>query len=518
MTHETPISVVAIDDDPLQLRLIEKRLAVPHPGLNIQRVLSFTEASEAQANLPAQGAVAILCDYDMPGGTGLDWLRDLTRPGVGPVLILTATGDERIAARAFREGAADYLIKSEVMGEDGKLQLAIADAMRRHTLSVRNRERSQELKIANRDLLEKNRRLNEMTETAHQFVDNVAHDFRSPLTVIREFASILTDEIGGTLTSEQREFVEYIEQSARNLNTMVDDFLDSSKLKNQTLRVCRRAATAQSVLESVRPLLQARAEEKSITLCEQIEPGLPDVFVDTQKIGRVLVNLVVNAVKFSPEGSEITINIHTDGNGGVEFEVRDRGVGIAPGDLPKIYERFTQFGDPRRSVAKGFGLGLSIARDLVWLNLGTMRISSEEGLGSTFAFTVPVNDPATILRHYINRIERTEEDEPLTLLEVHAFNPATTQEQMREDLSAVTRSMDLLLPGNDGKTLYAVGPSDQPDGWITKLTDGAERAGKQREKPNPLNIAWQGTWALDKAEDNILSTINRNNLEERACA
>ena len=91
-------------------------------------------------------------------------------------------------------------------------------------------------------------------------------------------------------------------------------------------------------------------------------------------------------------------------------------------------------------------------------------------------------------------------------------------EQMREDLSAVTRSMDLLLPSNDGKTLYAIGTSDQPDGWIAKLTVGAERAGKQREKPNPLNIAWQGTWSLDKAEDNILSIISRSNKEERACA
>jgi len=351
MICEIPITVVAIDDDPLQLRLIEKRLAAPHPGLKVSRVLCYTEASEAQANIPAQGAVAILCDYDMPGGTGLDWLRDLMRPNAGPVLMLTATGDESIAARAFREGAADYLIKSEVLGEDGKLQLAIADAMRRHTLSVRNNARSRELKIANRDLLEKNRRLNEMTETAHQFVDNVAHDFRSPLTVIREFASILTDEIGGTLTEDQSQFVNYIEQSAQNLSTMVDDFLDSSKLKNQTLRVCRRAASAQSVLDAVRPLLQARAQEKSITLYEQIEPDLPDIFIDTQKIGRVIVNLVVNAVKFSPEGSEITLNVHADGNGGVEFEVQDQGVGIAPGDLPKIYERFPQIGDPRRSVA-----------------------------------------------------------------------------------------------------------------------------------------------------------------------
>jgi len=159
-----------------------------------------------------------------------------------------------------------------------------------------------------------------------------------------------------------------------------------------------------------------------------------------------------------------------------------------------------------------------MARYLVLLNFGTMRIASEEGQGSTFAFTVPVNDTGAILRQYLNRIERTEEDEPLTLLEVHAYNPETTQEQMREDLSAVTRSMDLLLPSNDGKTLYAIGTSDQPDGWIAKLTVGAERAGKQREKPNPLNIAWQGTWSLDKAEDNILSLLSGSNNQERACA
>lgn len=517
MASTSPVSIVLIDDDPLQLRLMEKRLKESHPKLSVGQVFTYTEAGEALANMPAQGPVAILCDFDMPDSTGLDWMADLIRQDVGPVLMLTATGDERIASSAFRQGASDYLLKADVATDIGKLKHAVADAMRRYDMFKRNKQFARELKLANQKLHERNEVLTEMTRTAHRFVDNVAHDFRTPLTVIQEFVSILTDGIGGELTDKQIEFLGYVDASARDLNAMVDDFLDSSKLKAQTLRVHRAAVSMQSIFTRVRPTLETRAHSKSIELVYEVDQTLPEVFADSEKIGRVLINLVINAIKFSPEQSTIHVKAESAGAGEVLVSVQDQGVGIAEDELPKVCERFSQVTDPRRSVAKGFGLGLNIARDLVWVNLGQMRISSVPGQGSNFAFTIPVNDPEAVAGRYAQRISESDETMPLTLLCVSLFNPSVPMQDLIEDLSAGCRSMDLVLPIAGRRCVYVVGPTDQPDRWMDRLKVVIQQSADHREQPNPVKMAWLGTWSQEQAPASVVSMIH-NDLEEKACA
>lgn len=506
-----------IDDDPLQLRLMEKRLLQPHPKLTVGRVLCYTEAAEALANMPAQGPVAILCDFDMPDSNGLDWMSDLIRQDVGPVLMLTATGNERVASSAFRLGASDYVLKGDVAKDIGTLKLAIADGLRRYAMGKRNKQFARELKLANQKLYERNDVLTEMTRTAHRFVDNVAHDFRTPLTVIQEFVSILTDGIGGDLTEKQTEFLGYIDASARDLNAMVDDFLDSSKLKAQQLRVHREATTIQSIIDRVRPTLSTRAESKSIDVVYEIDPTLPEVFADCEKIGRVLINLVINAIKFSPQDSTIRVTADRSRDGEVLVSVQDRGVGIDADELPKVCERFSQVTDPRRSVAKGFGLGLNIARDLVWINLGRMQIQSTPGQGSSFGFTLPINEPEAVAARYTQRIAESDEIAPLTLLRISPFNPAVDIADVIEDLSAGCRSLDLVLPTAGHRSVYVVGPTDQPDIWMARLKKTMQQSAERRDQPNPLNMAWLGTWPQEQAITQIVSTIH-DDLEERASA
>lgn len=518
MPNRRPVTIIAIDDDEIQLRLLENQLTQPHAALSVASVMTFTDASEALAQLPGSGRVAILCDLDMPDGTGLDWLGDIIRMDVGPVLMLTGSGSEQEAAEAFRGGASDYLIKGDVMKPDGQLHMAIADAMRRFKLAQRNKDYAKALKETNNVLQQRNERLNQMTLTAYRFVDDVAHEFRTPLTVIHEFASILQDGIGGELTPEQSKFLEYIDASASDLSGMVDDFLDSSKLKAKNLRVFREGVSVESILEATQPTLQVRAMSKSITIEREIEPNLPRVFVDAEKIGRVAINLVVNAIKFSPEGSTLRIHAGTDGKGHVVVSVTDQGVGISEEHLPELCKRFTQIGDPRRSNAKGFGLGLNIARDLIWLNLGEMQIKSKVGEGSTFSFSMPVNDIEHVIRHYARQMWKSDEEEPLSLLRIQSINPRITLDETRQTLSEVTRSMDLIIPSDDGMSLFAIGPTDQPDKWIAKLTHAAQVAGERRERPNPLNIGWLGTWEHNLFLQNALPMVVMQNIERRACA
>ncbi|MBX2851411.1 MAG: response regulator [Phycisphaeraceae bacterium] len=518
MNCTRPISLVVIDDDPSQLQLLVKRLKDPDPCLSVGEVYAYSEAVDAITNMPVDGPVAILCDFDMPGGSGLDWLADLIQQNAGPVLMVTATGNEQVAADAFKLGVSDYLLKTEVMSDIGKLKHSIADAVRRFDLAKRNKQFARELKLTNHQLQERNRVLSEMTSTAHRFVDNVAHDFRTPLTVIREFTSILTDEIGGTLTKQQVEFLGHIDTSARELNAMVDDFLDSSKLKAQTLCVRRQVVTVQALFDRIKPTLETNAGSKSIRIEFEADAPQAEVFVDSEKIGRVLVNIAFNAIKFSPEASTVRITAKAEGEDQVFFAVYDQGVGISEEELPSVCERFSQVDDPRRSVAKGFGLGLNIARDLVWVNLGQMRITSELGKGSMFGFTVPRNQPESVMKRYIQRMIESDEDEPMTLLRVSPYNPNISIDDLHEELAASCRSMDLLIPVPQDRSVYVIGPSEKPDRWIQTLRDAAQRSDRAREQSNPLNLTWLGTWPQQAAKEEAVALLNDPNSEEKACA
>jgi CheY-like chemotaxis protein len=181
---DQPIVAILIDDDESHLELLELSLTSPQVRQHVniaERVLTFTDPIDALTHMPAQGPAVIFCDYRMPGATGLDWLPDFVNLRIGPVFVLTARGDEQIAAASFKLGANDYLIKSRVFDDPDYVAHAVNDAMRRFELEMRNRELTSELRRFNRELERKNARLSELTDTAHRFVDNVAHEFRTPL-------------------------------------------------------------------------------------------------------------------------------------------------------------------------------------------------------------------------------------------------------------------------------------------------------------------------------------------------
>ncbi|MFK7790246.1 MAG: hypothetical protein AB8C95_12235, partial [Phycisphaeraceae bacterium] len=144
-------------------------------------------------------------------------------------------------------------------------------------------------------------------------------------------------------------------------------------------------------------------------------------------------------------------------------------------------------------------------------------ISSTPGEGSTFAFTIPVNKPEAIASRYAQRINESDEVSPLTLLRVSPFNPSVEVEDLIEDLSAGCRSLDLVLPTSESRSIYVVGPTDQPDQWMDKLKHVIQQSAERRDQPNPINMAWLGTWPQEQAMASIVSVIH-DDLEERASA
>lgn len=301
---------------------------------------------------------------------------------------------------------------------------------------------------ANAELALKNKRLAELYATAHEFVDNVSHEFRTPLTVIKEFTSILREGLAGPVNTEQEEYLQIIADRTDDLAVMVDDMLDISKQEAGLLSICRRYTNAATIVERHKTTLARKAKANRISIDFEVAHDLPEIYCDPEKIARVLINLTVNAIKFTRDGGHVRIGVDRDDDARlVRFSVTDDGPGIAPENLRPIFERF-RLGAGTSRTAKGFGLGLHIASELVKLNDGEIGVTSTVGKGSTFWFTVPCGTPADIAARFLLRVEQsTPRDATVTHVSVRAEpqpNQAS-QVEISEFLQRALRRNDLLF-------------------------------------------------------------------------
>ena len=395
------IRVLLVDDDPAYAELVQRMLArVGSPKFVVMHATSLDDAASCVTDTDFDVA---LLDMGLPGTSGVETLagfRSMCSQEV-PVVVLTALADEATALETLESGALEYLVKDEMTPE--VLARSIRYALQRHQLT-------EQLKSVNGMLEQKNRRLAQLCKTAQEFVENVSHEFRTPLTVIREFTSIIRDGLDGRVTPKQVEHLEKIIHRADDLALMVDDMLDVSKLEAGLLGVWRRPCSVAEMIENVRSLVKSRAEGKHIVLEVAIDPQLPSVFCDEEKIRRVIINLTMNAIKFTPEGGNICLWSNFDtGSEDVVIGVTDSGPGISRENLAIIFDRFRQLDQNVRTSTKGFGLGLNIAKELVSLNLGQIRVESEPGQGSTFSFTLPRNEPRIVFRRFLDRAQVVDE-------------------------------------------------------------------------------------------------------------
>ena len=177
-----------------------------------------------------------------------------------------------------------------------------------------------------------------------------------------------------------------MERSVDQMSRLIDDLLEVAKIKAGVLTLELRPVGAEMLLDDAFSMLKPLAARHSIALVLRAEPGLPPVLADYERILRVFSNLVVNAVKFSPGGSEVYVTAERRGEI-VRFSVVDTGSGIPTAHLERLFDRFWQADDADR---RGAGLGLTIAKEIVTAHNGTIGVESAEGIGSSFYFELPV--------------------------------------------------------------------------------------------------------------------------------
>ena len=360
-SKQEPLKVLICDDDPADRKLVRAYL---NQGESSKfTLMEAGRAEEIQNNLDKGGFDIILMDILMPEKSGMEWLGEIVKKQIAPVIMFTGASSEEMAVQSLHAGAIDYIPKSRLTAD--RLLGAI-----KATLEVWKRKRAEAEK----------RRLMEELE---RFVYTVSHDLRAPLITVQGFVDILRNDIESGELEKVKADLEYIENGTIKMSHLLEDTLELS-------RIGRVANPPEDVPyeEIVHEALRQVAEQiKSNNVGVAIADDLPVVHVDRIRIVEVLVNLIVNSINYMGEQRSPMIDIgYRIEDGETVLFAQDNGIGIEPSQHEKAFELFYQI----KKNDKGTGLGLAIVKRIIEVHHGRVWIESEKGEGCTVCFTLPV--------------------------------------------------------------------------------------------------------------------------------
>jgi signal transduction histidine kinase len=388
-----PPRVLVVDDEETVTVTLQGILELD--GYSVTASTSGEIALELMRTHPFE---VVLTDLRMDGVDGLDLLRELHTISPDSVaIVLTGYGSLDSAVQALREGAYDYLVKPCDILE---MRTTVARGLERARLASQLRERVRDLERANETNRALNLELEARVERAtaelrremlakDEFMSTVSHDLKSPLTFIKGMANLRRRRAAAT--PETRPLIDALEQiegCAGRMAQQLDELVDTGRLQSGTPLELRR-----DKVDLIALARKAVAEHQHTTdrHALHVSTRLPKLVGewDELRLGRVLDNLLDNAVKYSPRGGSIKVSIGTTDDGAAVLSVSDRGEGIPESDLPHIFERFRR-GRNVEGRIPGTGIGLAGVQRIVEQHQGTIAVDSKVGVGTTFTVRLPL--------------------------------------------------------------------------------------------------------------------------------
>jgi signal transduction histidine kinase len=242
------------------------------------------------------------------------------------------------------------------------------------------------------EIQEKSRQLEIANRHKSEFLANMSHELRTPLNAVIGFSEVLQQGMVGEMNDKQGEYINYIHTSGSHLLSLINDILDLSKVEAGRMELDVTHFSIPLAIDNALTLVKERATRHGLSLESTLDPAVAEIDADERKFKQILLNLLSNAVKFTHEGGQITVTARAV-NATVEVSVTDTGIGIAPEDCDAVFEEFRQVGQDAERKAQGTGLGLALTKKFIELHGGKIWLTSTVGKGSTFTFTVPVNQP-----------------------------------------------------------------------------------------------------------------------------
>ncbi|MEZ5336372.1 MAG: GAF domain-containing sensor histidine kinase [Methanolobus sp.] len=248
---------------------------------------------------------------------------------------------------------------------------------------------NEELSKANIELSAANEELKSLDRMKDDFLSNVSHEFKTPLTSIQGYSQLISDETLGEVNEHQKKAVDTVIRNSERLRRLVDSLLYLSRAQSGKLSYSFMPVEIEDVIDNSIQDLALQAEGKHIELVKDIEGKLPVITADRDKMMDVFVNLIDNAVKFTPDGGKVTVSAHASEDS-IYVNVEDTGIGIPEEKIPKLFQRFYQVDSSVKRRYGGTGLGLYICKKIVEDHKGDIHVTSEEGKGTVMHVRLPL--------------------------------------------------------------------------------------------------------------------------------
>ncbi|NOZ59522.1 MAG: response regulator [Euryarchaeota archaeon] len=356
------VGVLYIEDNEDDILLMKMSLR------GFGEVVGARSWEEARRLLAERRFDVVLLDYNLPGEDGLEVLNDILNSHRIPVIMVTGQGDEETATRAMKLGASDYIVKS--VSSFSKIRKVIEDALERHRLEEEKRRLEEEIRRTNAEL-EKSNKFKDL------LIDILHHDLMNPAGLAMSFAELIESSCDD---SEVLEYVEIIKRNLAKIISLIEDVKELSKLENiRTLEKSRIKLTElwEKVLEEYSSLIG----DREVSFIRDSDGSL----VGNVILKEVLSNLLSNALKYSEEGTPITIRVWEEG--GYTFtSIADLGEGVPDEYKQSIFNRFTRFD---KAGVKGTGIGLAIVKRIVELHCGEVWVEDNSPRGAVFVVKLP---------------------------------------------------------------------------------------------------------------------------------
>lgn len=401
-------SILLVDDRPENLLALE---AILEP-LN-QKLVRAASGPEALRAVLRDDFAVILLDVQMPGMNGFEvaqTIKSRERSRFVPIVFLSAISKEdEYVFKGYEMGAVDYVFKPfnpdvlrskvavfvdlylkqqeiETQGEELRRGQRRELELEHRTALLESEAKSAErLSELNVELRLQAQALEEAIGSRNRFYASMSHELRTPINAVIGYSTLMLDGIYGPLNDKQREGLGRTLKAARHLLELVNDVLDLSKIEAGKIELSLQPVNLPSLVDDLLVTVRPLADEHGTALNCAMDDKSLTITTDPRRVRQILLNLLSNAIKFGKQ-QPILVRISAGNEGGVVIEVVDKGDGIAPKDIHRIFEEFVQI-EPNRQP--GTGLGLPISRRLAQLLDGSLEVESIVGAGSTFRLTLP---------------------------------------------------------------------------------------------------------------------------------
>jgi two-component system sensor histidine kinase/response regulator len=372
---------ILVIDDEIGICEGVKRALTP-AGYRVDATISSTEGLE----MVRRGQYSlILLDVKMPEASGIDLIGSIHAHDPEIVcIIITGYATVEMAVSAIKQGAYDFLTKPFSVDD---LNLAVNQGLERRRLSL-EAKRTVAAEAESRKLADEKSRLEELDRAKKQFIRLVTHELQSPINAIQSYLNLIRD--GYVPPDKLPEIIEKCTARADEQRALIADLLVLGQLETLSTMQTTAPIQLEIVLREVLDSIQPRADSRKINIVVQVETGIPPILADPVQCRSLWLNLLDNAVKYTPENGLVTIHLRAE-SGVITGQVTDTGIGIPPEERTRLFTEFFRASNARESGVRGTGLGLVIVKRIVDGLGGQVAVKSEVGRGSTFSFEIPAD-------------------------------------------------------------------------------------------------------------------------------